>query len=204
MAAAGSWPSIRCHGLLSTRALLDLYEIDGEQRNSIECRHRPISITIEHAALGPALVRDQKPMSDKGLKRALQDGLAPSDWYQVLNGMTFFWLTRERLERFLCARSYAHDTHDVLTVETAALIGAYKHQIRFSPMNSGCTVPFPHPRGLRTFLPVDDYPYGERRNKNLELVVELAVQNGVPDIQRFVIRVDSMSCDKESINIWSR
>ena len=35
MANIGSWPSIRLHGLLSTRALVDLYGIDGDLRERI-------------------------------------------------------------------------------------------------------------------------------------------------------------------------
>lgn len=44
MAADGSWPSIRDRGLLSTSALLDLYEVTGDERVSLESRHRPESV----------------------------------------------------------------------------------------------------------------------------------------------------------------
>ena len=43
MAAEGSWPSIQQHGLLSTSALLDFFEIEGGEREKIEDRHRPKS-----------------------------------------------------------------------------------------------------------------------------------------------------------------
>ena len=35
MAECGSWPSIRRHGLLSTSALLDLYGVQGAERDVI-------------------------------------------------------------------------------------------------------------------------------------------------------------------------
>lgn len=203
MAAQHSWPSIRCRGLLSTSALLDLYEIGGGERERIETAHRPKSVEIRHPTLGRAFVRDQKPMSDSRLRIALEDGLTPMDWYRILNQRTFFWLTLRRLKTFLCARSYAQDWHDVLIVETTALLNAYRDRIVLSPMNSGCTVPIAHPRGLRTFLRIDDYPYGERKRKRLEPVVELAVDHGIADIERFVLRVDSMSCNGEPRAIWS-
>ena len=41
MAADGSWPSIRKHGLLSTRALLELHGVEGEQVTKIVSRRRP-------------------------------------------------------------------------------------------------------------------------------------------------------------------
>ena len=39
MANAGTWPSIRGRGLLSTSALLDLFEIRGQERERIESQH---------------------------------------------------------------------------------------------------------------------------------------------------------------------
>ncbi len=48
MAEADTWDSIRKNGLLSTSALLDLYEIKGAQRYAIESDHRPESIPISH------------------------------------------------------------------------------------------------------------------------------------------------------------
>ncbi len=58
MAESGSWPSIRERGLLSTTALLDLFEIDGATRTSIESQWRPESIPIEHPSYGSAVVGD--------------------------------------------------------------------------------------------------------------------------------------------------
>lgn len=94
MAERGSWPSIREHGLLSTSALLDLYGAQGAERAAIEGQRRPGPVTIERPAFGRAVIRDQKPMSDAGLRRCLTDGLTPEDWYRLLNGKVFFWLTR--------------------------------------------------------------------------------------------------------------
>jgi hypothetical protein len=66
-------------------------------------------------------------------------------------------------------------------------------------MNSGCTRPYPHPRGKRTFLRISDYPYAARRTKTIrgERAVELAVDYAIPDIQRFVKRVTRMKADEE-------
>jgi hypothetical protein len=36
MSHSGSWPSIQQHGLLSTTALLDLFEVKGKERESLE------------------------------------------------------------------------------------------------------------------------------------------------------------------------
>ncbi len=198
MAERGSWPSIRQHGLLSTSALLDLYGKRGAERAAIESRRRPGPVAIEHPAFGRAVIRDQKPMSDAGLARCLTDGLTPADWYRLLNGKVFFWLTRARLLRLLNAAPYRHAEHDVLELDTAALVSAYRDAITLSPINSGTTMRFPAARGLATFLPIRDYPYSHWRTRRRrgERVVELAVEGGAPDVARFVRRVTRMRGDE--------
>ena len=206
MAESGSWPSIQCRGLLSTSALLDLYGYSGAGRFAIESARRPESIRIRHPAHGEAIVRDQKPMTDAGLRRALLDGLVPKQWYRILNSRVFFWLTQERLRTLLTARPYAAKNHDVLFVETGPLVEAYRQQITLSPMNSGCTVPFPHKRGLQTFQSIDDYPYEEWRTKRrgVDPVVELAIDGGVPNIAAFVLKVVDMRAREILGLIWQR
>lgn len=203
MAERGSWPSIRDHGLLSTSALLDLYGVTGNERDAIEGQRRPQGVVLQHPTLQPALVRDQKPLSDAGLAACLLDGLSPQDWYRLLNSRVYFWLTKDRLIRLLEARPYKALAHDVLEVDTASLIEAHRPGIALSPINSGALGPFPTTatkRGRRTFLPIDDYPYADWRKRGRkpgERVVELTVDDGVPDIRRFVRRVTRMQGSAE-------
>jgi hypothetical protein len=188
MAEAGSWDGIVRHGLLSTSALLDLFEVRGREREQIEEMHRADSVTIMHPVHGTAVIRDQKPMDDAGLRRALLDGISPREWYKVLNGNVFFWTSAERLNRLLSARAYRTRRQLVLKVRTAELLAKHADHVLLSPMNSGATKPFPHPRGKDTFLPIKDYPleHWKRLRRNGEWVVELLVSAGVPDILRFV------------------
>ncbi len=206
MAECGSWQSIKQHGLLSTSALLDLFEIQGDRRRGIESSHRPESASISHEAYGIAVVRDQKPMSDAGLRRCLKDGLTPEEWYEILNSKTFFWTSVKRLHTLLNARPYKSKDHDVLTVETRSLVERCGDRILLSAMNSGCTTPFPHPRGLATFQPVGNYDFQEwrtkRKSKPWDAVVEVVVEGGVPDILGAVLRVDRMMGRHIKFNIW--
>lgn len=195
MAELGSWEGIRRHGLLSTEALADLFELDGASRRSLLSRHRSDAVALEDEELGTVLVRDQIPMSDKGLRRALEDSqLAPEDWYRILNRKVFFWVSRERVGRLLDARAYRDRPHEVLVVETEPLVREYHDRIVLSPMNSGATKPYPHPRGAETFRPVEEYPLSawqeKRRYSSTEPVVELAVDYEVPNIVSFVARVE--------------
>jgi hypothetical protein len=192
MAEAGSWPSIQRHGLLSTSALLDLFEVRGERRVALEARHRPESVTLHHPQHGVAVVRDQKPMDDKGLLRSLSGGLSPADWYQLLNARVFFWVRHERLRKLLDARAYRGKRQTVLTVDTARLLARHEARILLSPINSGATKPFPAPRGPDTFLPMARYPFSfwDEKRKRGEPVVELTVTHSVPDIRDLVLRVE--------------
>ena len=93
MAHISSWASISEHGLLSTNALLNLFEVSGWERERLERRHRAQCETLSHHALADAVIRDQKPMSDASLRKCLSDGLTPTDWYCILNRHVFFWPT---------------------------------------------------------------------------------------------------------------
>jgi hypothetical protein len=144
MAERGSWPNIKLHGLLSTTKLLDLYGYSGNVRHAIERRHRPESVPLSSPDMLVATVRDQKPMTDDSLRRALPEDMSPEEWYAILNSKTFFWTSEKRLLRLLCARPYRDKVHDVLTVNTKLLIERHQHNIVLCPINSGCTKPFPH------------------------------------------------------------
>ena len=195
MAHRGSWRSIRRHGLRSTRALLDLFDIQNGKRTRILTEHRPETVKICHPEYGEAYVRDQKPMSDASLKRALEGSdLAPADWYELLNEKVFFWLTRDRLNRMLNARAYRDKSHDVLVVDTESLIRSNQDRVVLSSLNSGCTIPFPHSRGEDTIQPLEEYPFFEwddkRSGNSTEPVVELAVVEAVLDIWDHVVSVE--------------
>ncbi len=191
MADKDAWPSIQRHGLLSTTALLDLFEIKGKAREALESAHRPESVTITHPIHGRAVVRDQKPMSDSGLRRCLS-GVTPKEWYTILNRKTFFWVTEDRLNRLLGAGAYRDEIHCVLTVDARPLFTEHRDAISLSPMNSGCTKPMPHPRGRDCFLPIAEYPYDawvEKRH-NKDPIVEVAVDYSVPRLASMVLKVE--------------
>lgn len=194
MAEKDSWASIREHGLLSTTALLDHYNVKGDERVAIEASHRPSSISISKSGLPGAVVRDQIPMSDNGLKRALRDELTPQDWYKILNARVFFWMTEDRLGRLLNAKSYREKEQDVLVLDSRSLVAAHREKITLCPINSGNTKPYPWPRGTDTFQRIDAYPYSHWRKKRKagERVVELCVDHGVADIVDHTLEVRRM------------
>ena len=191
MAERGSWPSIRDNGLLSTTALLDSYSIRGVARSKIEREHRPTCIELSKSELPTAVIRDQIPMSDSGLRRCLPSRLNPADWYQFLNKKVFFWMTEDRLHRLTGARAYRDREHDVLLVDTRSLIESHWASIWLCPINSGCTKPFARERDKSVFARIENYPYSywRAKRKRGERVVELAIDYAVPDIHVHVRQV---------------
>lgn len=191
MAEADSWPSIRKHGLLSTSALLDLFQVKGELRRSLESKHRPQSVEIRHVKYGVAMIRDQKPMRESALAQCVSD-MTPEKWYRTLNRHVFFWVTQHRLETLLGARAYRGRTHTVVTVDTARLFRLQGANLRLSAINSGSTIYNPRPRGADTFQRIADYPFEERRKARglANAVAELAVQYAVVDISQCAVRAD--------------
>lgn len=190
MAEAGSWPSIQQHGLLSTSALLDLYEISEPERDSIEAARRAESVEITHPQYGSALIRDNKPINSTVLRRTLV-GMSEADWYRTLNSRVFFWLTEDRLDRLRRAGPYREREHDILTIDTARLLAAHGDEVELAHLNSGAVHAGAHyPRGVGTFAAIADYPWQERlRIARSEPVVELTIPYAVDDISELVIDV---------------
>jgi hypothetical protein len=192
MAEAGSWASIAQDGLLSTTALLNRFEIEGPERVAIESRRRREAAEIEHPALGSAWIRDNRPINETVLRRTLS-GMSLDRWYETLNGRVYFWLTRERLDRLRAARPYRDRAHDILTIDTAALLRAHGEEVELAHLNTGAVHRGAnYPRGAGTFRRISDYPWeGRLAVSRREPIVELTVPYAVPDIADLVISVAS-------------
>jgi hypothetical protein len=189
MAEAGSWDSIVEHGLLSTSALLDLFEITGSERNRIENERRRDSVTLNHPIHGRAVVRDQKPLLESVLGKTLE-GATISEFCALLNSQVFFWVNEKRLERLRNAPPYRARPHLILEFDTAELVRRQSTAIRLSHLNSGATHPAAnYPRGPATFQPFATYPWAARLAVNRrEPVVEMAVLYSVPDAAELVLK----------------
>lgn len=205
MAQDGAWPSIRTHGLLSTSALLRAHGISGEAGAALEARRRPAGVRLAGPGLPDAVLRDQGPMSDAALRRCLDDGLAPEDWYRQLDGRVFFWPSRARLLRLLGARAYRHRPQTVLTLDTASLAAAHGDALELSAINGGATIFGGPRRGLGTFVPLAAYPFAAWRARRgaADAVVEVTVPDRVADAARHTLAVERIA-DGVAAEIWRR
>lgn len=188
MAEKGTWPSIRDRGLLSASAALDLFGINGANRRILEAEQRRQKIDLVPNSPDSIVLRDQKPMPEERLLRALKGGVTPEQWYQSINEKVFFWAQEERLHVLLNAREYKTLEHDVITIDATRFIPAYAQKIWLCHMNSGNTWPMPHPRDQHTFCRIPEYP-AKRSGAPAKEVVEITVDYHVPDIEDYALEV---------------
>jgi hypothetical protein len=192
LAEAANWPSISRGGLVSTKALLDVAGVRGDERDRIECRQR-----LEHMELPNGVqVRDQKPMPANALKKCLV-GMTPSEWYALINSKVFFWLDVDRLNRQRGACEPRPQV--VLEVDTERLLAQHAERIALSPINTGNARRWPAKRGRSTFVPYwiwvesgwssETEGQGTRSCGRSHRPVELTVADAVSDIMNFVVRV---------------
>jgi len=187
MAESENWPLIQEHGLLSTSALLDLFQYEGQERDAIEGAYRSNSVHITNPQIGEAVIRDQKPMINDSVVERYLDDLSPAEWYRTLNSRVFFWVSEKRLEKLLGAGLYRERPHMVLVLDTRTLFERHIDRVTLSPINSGAIFPAGKARrGRQTFSRFADYPWAERA-RHSEPVVELAVDRAVADVTDMIV-----------------
>jgi hypothetical protein len=204
MTEAKAWPTIERLGLRSVTSLLDLCEIDGNVRWRLESDRRPHATTLRHPDYGDVIIRDQKPLNVVKLARCLTD-MTVIERLHVLNRKVFFWVGEHRVTELLTAQAYRGRAHIVLIVDTAAVVAAYEADITLAPINTGCTLYDPQPRGSETLLPIAQYPFEHWRRQRgtpRKALAELAVDYAVPDIVEQVIRVERRQYGREPELVW--
>ncbi len=190
VAWGGSWPGIKERGLLSAKSLLRSYGKTDEEIAALTRARRGHWVEIFCPGGPRAVLRDQKPLTDGGLRSALPDTVEPWQWYDLINSMVFFWPTKARLRTMLEAPAYKGVKHDVLIIDAKTLVSLELSRIRLSRMNSGCTNP-PNSRDTNLFKRFEDYPFEEtRRKRGLKgAVAEVCVVDRVENIKEAVIDV---------------
>ena len=191
IAWGGSWSSIEEHGLLSTKALLQLYGKSDDEIAKLTKARRAHWVEIDCDGRPRAVLRDQKPMTNEGLRRALPNSVEPWQWYELINSMVFFWPTKKRLKTMLSASAYKEVRHDVLVVDTEKLVELEEANVRLSRMNSGSTKPMAHCRDMDLFKRFEDYPFETRRRRYGKegAVAEVCVVDRVAKIGEVVVEV---------------
>jgi hypothetical protein len=167
MAEAGTWPSIKTLGLLSTEALLHHLRASEREHDEILGMHRPCG--IKHRGV---LIRDQKPMNHN-LKSCLRPAnINPEQWFRFLNRKVFFWATPERLQTF--CKVYRARPQLIIEVPTERMLREHRDKITLCHINSGATRMPNHYRSFETFQSIETYP---TERKLAEFTVDWAVKD---------------------------
>ncbi|MEP9380053.1 hypothetical protein ABLE91_25300 [Aquabacter sp. CN5-332] len=179
LAEATNLPSIFEHGLTSTKRLFGLTLLPEADQASRLRSHRPDNERLSDSVL----IRDQKPMPPSALERALEDGLAPADWYALLNDFVFFWLDPSRVERQ--RRACGDRPQVLLTFDAASLLDQFGAEAFVSPINSGNARRRPALRGRRTLMPYgrwleSGWPTGTRHRAPVELLFRTTIPVKAP------------------------
>jgi hypothetical protein len=189
MADSRNLVGILQRGLLSTSALLHVYNIRGRERCRIESEHRRDIIPIESDGLPNCFIRDQRPMSVARIAATLEDATT-SEFFRFLNRHVFFWPSEARLSSMNNARLYRGSAQIVFVVDSSELLAAYSRTARLSPINSGCTTPYAARRSISMFQTISEFDWDGRTRRAAERVAEVAIPRAVPDIWQSVLRLE--------------
>lgn len=198
--AAGGARDILERGLLSTRDILDRWELPEAMKQTLTRQRRPLSRTLTHPRHGTITINDNAPLHEGKLARVLDDGLVPGDWLEMLNSRVFFFVRKQQVERLSNARLNRDRARDVIVIDTLGLARAYCDRMEIVPINSGNTNHNAARRGRATFapLPDTDYPAWRRRRGRVapDTIKEIAVRGSIPDIADFVVSPDEGAVPK--------
>lgn len=107
-------------------------------------------------------IRDQRPISEKALKKCLTDNWECADYFEFLNNRVFMWPTIDRLSRHYVR--YVSEHPIILRFETKSIV-EINQNVKFSRLNSGATRANsylggkPPERGNETFKLAVDYAH---------------------------------------------
>jgi hypothetical protein len=157
---------------LSTRRLIDLFELGEAERDRLLNAPRKGFTVLRAPDLPPAVIRDQKPM--KFLAEEIDPDSSLTEYLAAINSRVFFWASPQRLDRLRHAKEYRTDDQVVLHVDTRSLVERHGPRMELCRLNSGAVTQTNHPmRGHRSWLPIADYPYGEYRHSGVRPVTRV-------------------------------
>jgi hypothetical protein len=151
--------------------------------------YRPKGIVLPNGGF----VRDQSPMPPAALAACLGQGLAPQDWYDLVNQCVFFWLDVQRVARH--RHALRHRPQILLILDAAALVARYSRIAYVTPFNIGNARRTPARRSERSLVPLAEWELhgwkgesdarGQVRSRR-HRPAELVVRGPIPDILSLV------------------
>lgn len=198
LAEASNWPSIQRDGLHSASTLFTKSGLTaGPERDCLERRQRRTHIQLPNPRFH---VRHQLPMPPQALERCLV-GMAPEDWYALINSHVFFWIDPERLNRQRKASEPRPQV--VLTIDAMKLIKDFEDHVRLTPFNTGNAKRKAAIRGTCTFVPLTTWKVskwdteakelGTKRRPRSHKPVEVAIDCSIPNFMKYVVKTQELA-----------
>ena len=183
-----AWPLIERHGLLSTNSMIDRFVRDPERADRLRSERRGKPVPLYEGETGErAMLNDNIPLIFSRLAGALDDGLTPVDWLQLLNKRVYFFPSREKADSFIEAGRRGGRTKLMLTFDAHSLATAHLDRLFIAPINTGSALRTPARRGHAIFAPVASVSWDEfaaRRatiKKSPDTVAEVSLLGDLPD-----------------------
>jgi hypothetical protein len=188
--------SIKKHGLLSTKRLLENVDLPNDRKLQITTQHRAKSVILPNNLI----IRDQSPMPPSALGKTLPVGTTPSEWYELMNSFVFFWPDREKVERHRNAHGYGGDSEEKLSLlvfDAEKIVRDHGDKLFMSPINSGFALRKAANRSEKTtFVRFSDWcesgwpkeEDGKQRPRSA-VPVEIAIKDSFP-LEPYLIRIE--------------
>lgn len=191
IADAENWLSIQRSGLFSASRLIARDRLEEDAALPF-AGHRATGMRLPSGAL----IRDQSPMPPEALRRCLDPGLTPRDWYDLVNSKVYFWLDQDRLDRHLAACGARAQI--LVAVDLPALLERHGDAAFLTPFNVGNARRRPASRGRRSFVPfaawledrwLSEAEPGRPPRPRSHPPAEIAIEGAVPNLMDFVLDV---------------
>ena len=186
LAHGDAWPSLREHGLLTTKSLVQRSDLDATDQETLLTQHRPAAVTLPVPGLSSVVLRDQGPGDMAMLGSALTGGMSVAEWLGQLSSMVFLFPDEATLSAL-----YAKDKLEpavVVELDARRLVDEYGALIRLASINTRATVHKSASRGRETFQ-------GIRQFDAKRKVKEVAVLDDIPDLAKHVRKAERWDPD---------
>jgi hypothetical protein len=147
--------------------LADIYQLTKEEREACVEKRRLCNQDIHGISL-----RDQGPAHESKMKTCLVNISIP-EWLALLNSKIFFFVEEHKASRF--AETYGSYRNILLETDTSELLRTHAAGVTLCRINAGAFLYNPRPRGLHSFIPLQEYKYKNKRDTPAELTISDAI-----------------------------
>lgn len=185
--APGTFESISANGLRTAAQSIAAADLDEEARTVLNTtpREESIQLIVDGATV---TLRDQLPLLKGDLEKALEPGVTPSDWVQVLNRRCYLFTDRARMQTMLEKYATLEGGQEVIAFSPLRLFDAAGPKIELSAQNAGATARKADvPKGRDTFVSVTRFP-----NKK---PAEITLVDGLEDLTGIIVRAERLDAD---------